>query len=106
MTLKGGCKSARVDGTVRSLVEKHSCPDLEALAEDVRRKQEREERIKRKEQKRREKSGPPAVIEVSAFTPSLPPAEPSSKAPAGPIAFVFPGQGSQAVGMLKVNCLM
>ena len=76
------------------------------LTEDVRRKQEREERVKRKEQKRQEKAMKASVIEVTTFAPALPPTEAAVEKPPSPIAFVFPGQGSQAIGMLKVSLVM
>ena len=84
----------------------HACTVNSQLAvEDVRRKQETEERRQRRDQKRQQKVDKmPKVVEVSTHgapsnvvTPEL------VKPPTGPIAFVFPGQGSQAIGMLKAN---
>ena len=69
----------------------------------MRRKQEREDRLKRKAEKRQQKATQSAIIEISTVSSTPPVAGPVSKPPPGPIAFVFPGQGSQAVGMLKVD---
>ena len=68
------------------------------------------ERKAKKEKRKQEKlqaaqSGPVAVQgkPVKAAAAPSEPAKPSKPAPTGPVAFVFPGQGSQAVGMIKVT---
>ena len=95
-------------------------PEDAHAAEVAKRKKDREERQRLKADRRR-KQAKPAVVEVNAGGPSVQPApaaaSEASPAPAAhpgsvpavrrpvpdtPIAFLFPGQGSQAVGMLKV----
>lgn len=58
------------------------------------------ERKKRKEEKRRKQ----AVIEAGAGGVAASPVPAVAQVASTPVAFLFPGQGSQAVGMLKV-CL-
>ena len=69
------------------------CP----LAEVAWRKRQEEERKRAKEERRKAKAAAAAAGEGAA------PAKPA--VPATPVAFLFPGQGSQAVGMLKVGRL-
>ena len=74
----------------------------------MRRKQEAIERKQRREKRRQEKlAAEPRIVEITADA-SLADAAATpgpAKIPSGPIAFVFPGQGSQAIGMLKVPFL-
>ena len=91
--------------------QKHCLCSLTLLvapsAEDVRRKQELAERKAKKEKRRQQKAAEAeaaaAALQASSSTAA---AAPASSAPTGPIAFMFPGQGSQAVGMLKVTTSM
>lgn len=78
--------------------------------EEVRRKQEIAERKAKKEKRKQEKlsaaeSSAAQKASVPAVTPQSEAAQTRKPAPTGPVAFVFPGQGSQAVGMLKVHLL-
>ena len=70
------------------------------LAEVLKNKRDKEERQRLKAERRRKQA---VVVEVDATNaaPALPLPAPA-KGPDTPIAFLFPGQGSQAVGMLKV----
>lgn len=78
-------------------------------AEEIRRQKDDAERKKAKAERRRRKAaaaarGVEAGTDNNAATHSSQPA--AAKAPAvpdTPIAFLFPGQGSQVVGMLKVT---
>lgn len=79
-------------------------------AEDIRRAQETKERKAAKAERRRRKAAAAAGIgsiqELPASTGSDKAADPAAvqqRAPQTPVAFLFPGQGSQAVGMLKVS---
>lgn len=66
-----------------------------ARAEELRRKRDGEERKAAKEERRRAKA--------EALASGVPLAAKPKAAPATPIAFLFPGQGSQALGMLNVS---
>lgn len=75
-------------------------------AEEVRRARDLAERKKAKEERRKARA---AAAEAGASAAAAPAAASGAAAaakppvPATPIAFLFPGQGSQAVGMLKVG---
>lgn len=70
------------------------------MAEEIKRARDEVERKKRKEEKRKRQ----AVIEAGPETVAASPAQVAvAQVAATPVAFLFPGQGSQAVGMLKVR---
>ena len=84
--------------------------DVVLSTEEVRRKQEIAERKAKKEKRKQEKlsaaeSSAAQKASVLAVTPQPEAAQTRKPVPTGPVAFVFPGQGSQAVGMLKVHLL-
>ena len=64
-------------------------------AEDLKRKRDAEERKAAKEERRKAKAAAEAAGASAAVAPK------PAAVPVTPIAFLFPGQGSQAVGMLK-----
>jgi hypothetical protein len=68
-----------------------------AAAEELKRKREEEERKRYKEERRKAK-----LAEAAARLGGTSAAPTKPAVPATPIAFLFPGQGSQAVVMLKV----
>lgn len=68
-------------------------------AEDIKRAKDEVERKKRKEEKRKRQ----AVIVAGGAGGAASPAPAVAQVAAMPVAFLFPGQGSQAVGMLKVR---
>ncbi|EFN56454.1 hypothetical protein CHLNCDRAFT_22513 [Chlorella variabilis] len=70
------------------------CPGR--TAEELKRQRDAAELKKGKEQRRAARVAADAAAAAGPATPAAKPA-----APATPIAFLFPGQGSQAVGMLK-----
>ena len=72
------------------------CPGR--TAEELKRQRDAAELKKGKEQRRAARVAADAAAAAGPATPAAKPA-----APATPIAFLFPGQGSQAVGMLKVR---
>jgi [acyl-carrier-protein] S-malonyltransferase len=77
-------------------------------AEEVKRGKDEVERKKRKAEKQRQKAlqeaAGAAALEQQAETLAPSEAVPAAMAtPVTPVAFLFPGQGSQAVGMLKVT---
>ncbi len=77
------------------------------MAEEIKRAKDEVERKKRKAEKRKTQ----AVIEAGPETMVAASPAPAAVAQvaATPVAFLFPGQGSQAVGMLKVRvaeCLL
>ena len=81
-------------------------------AEEVKRAHDEAERKKRKAEKRKKaamEAAAPAAgkageakPEPAAASASAAAATPKAPVPDTPVAFLFPGQGSQAVGMLKV----
>ena len=77
----------------------------DTLAEEAWRAKETKARKARKAERRAKKAAAAAAVgtiqELPADKPAAPVASPKP-APQTPIAFLFPGQGSQAVGMLKV----
>ncbi len=78
-------------------------------AEEIKRAKDEVERKKVKEERRKEKALQAAGDAAKPAAQSAPEAA-AVAAPAKaqmtdtPVAFLFPGQGSQAVGMLKVGC--
>ncbi len=80
-------------------------------AEDVKRAKDEEVRQKQKEERRKQKAaaeaaakaGKPVEKATGKAAVAAPAATPAPAVPQTPIAFLFPGQGSQAVGMLKVT---
>lgn len=74
-------------------------------AEAVKSKKDKEERQRLKAERRRKQAAAVAVTVDAAASVSIAARPSSIKAPDTPIAFLFPGQGSQAVGMLKVRCM-
>lgn len=77
------------------------------LAEEAWRAKETKARKARKVEHRAKKAAAAAAVGTIQELPAdKPPADPVTlpkPAPQTPIAFLFPGQGSQAVGMLKVR---
>lgn len=71
---------------------------LSHCAEELKRKRDEEEKKRAKEERRAARA---AAAAAAAAGVAAAPAKP--KVPATPIGFLFPGQGSQAVGMLKVG---
>lgn len=69
-------------------------PPHQLQTEVLKRQRDEAERKRTREERRKAK----AAAEAAAAS-----APPKPVAPAGPVAFLFPGQGSQAVGMLKVG---
>ena len=69
------------------------CCSCCCTTEELKRQRDAEERQRAKEERRKAK----AEAAASGAAPAKP------AVPATPIAFLFPGQGSQAVGMLKVG---
>lgn len=79
-----------------------SCSQNLHTTEEVRRAKDLAERKKAKEERRKARTAAAeAGAGASAASSSAAAAKPP--VPATPIAFLFPGQGSQAVGMLKVR---
>jgi len=70
-------------------------------AEDVRRNWELNERkVKKKARAEKRATAATSAPQASGEAPAAKMGA-AKPAPTGPVAFVFPGQGSQAVGMLK-----
>lgn len=98
MTSPRGCEFSKPGGGQEALTDCFG-------AEDVKRKQELAERKTKKQQRRQQKAVAAAAATFKSTSSSAAPGTASKPTPAGPIAFLFPGQGSQALGMLKVLLL-
>ena len=116
------CKSACAQHSCSALM--HTAPqgvwntgcfsNLPVDTEVGKRQKDKEARRRMREARRAKQAGVSITVNAGADASSAPStsAQPSAAVPAaverkpavdGPIAFLFPGQGSQAVGMLKVG---
>lgn len=104
IAIPGGCQGcACATDSPRAHPQKDGLANL--LAEAIWRAKETKVRKARKAERRARKAAAASAVGTIQELPVDNPAEPVAPpkpAPQTPIAFLFPGQGSQAVGMLKV----